>query len=156
MPPANVKLLPKTAHPLVIRTDFENQQVWTTIWRLIRTPVSVPGDTFHELVERLEDAAFRNCSLEDLLARVPGDYTHSFLIVADSTAMTPPDFPLLVIDLRADRGRTFRAVPSAIQSIENNLSIGNMAFSEFANAVDSRGIFRGFPSPWDAITRPAI
>jgi len=148
MPSANVKLIPKTAHPLVIRTDFENQQVWKTIWRLIRTPVPVPGDTFHALVERLEDAAFRNCSPENLLAGVPGDYTHSFLIVADSTAMTHPDFPLLIIDLVADRGRSFRAVPSAIQSIENNLSIGNMVFSEFANAVDGHGIFRGFPSPW--------
>lgn len=145
-----MKLLPKTAHPLVIRTDFENQQVWKNIWQLIRTPVPVPGDTFHALVERLEDAAFRNCSPEDLLARVPGGYPHSFLIVADSTTMTHPDFPLLVIDLRVDRGRSFRAVPSAIQSIENNLSIGNMAFAEFANAVDNHGIFRGFPSPWDA------
>jgi hypothetical protein len=29
-------------------------------------------------------------------------------------------------------------------SVENNLSIGNMDFDEFANAVDKDGIFRGF------------
>jgi hypothetical protein len=28
--------------------------------------------------------------------------------------------------------------------VENNLSIANMGFEEFANAVDKDGIFRGF------------
>jgi hypothetical protein len=35
-------------------------------------------------------------------------------------------------------------IPSQIQGIENNLSIGNMVFEEFATAVDERGVFRGF------------
>jgi len=30
-------------------------------------------------------------------------------------------------------------------SVENNLSIANMDFSEFADNVDKDGIFRGFP-----------
>jgi hypothetical protein len=32
----------------------------------------------------------------------------------------------------------------AIQSIQNNLSIANMDFEEFANSVDDDGVFRGF------------
>jgi len=52
---------------------------------------------------------------------------------------------VLVIDLYADRGRTFRAIPSQIQGIKNNLSIANMDFFEFADNVDADGIFRGFP-----------
>ncbi|MFN4904330.1 MAG: DUF6924 domain-containing protein [Planctomycetota bacterium] len=39
-----------------------------------------------------------------------------------------------------------RLILSSIQSIENNLSIGNMDFQDFANNTDSEGIFRGLPS----------
>jgi hypothetical protein len=35
-------------------------------------------------------------------------------------------------------------VPAQIQGIENNLSIANMDFDDFAGAVDSGGVFRGF------------
>jgi hypothetical protein len=41
-------------------------------------------------------------------------------------------------------GREFRAVPRAVQAIENNVSLANMDFDDFANAVDDDGIFRGF------------
>jgi hypothetical protein len=37
-------------------------------------------------------------------------------------------------------------IPSEIQSIENNLSLANMDFEEFAESADKDGIFRGFPS----------
>jgi hypothetical protein len=44
-----------------------------------------------------------------------------------------------------DQIKSFRATPATIQSIENNLTIANMDFEDFANAVDSGGVFRGFP-----------
>jgi hypothetical protein len=50
------------------------------------------------------------------------------------------------MDLCNRRGRTFRAIPSQIQGIENNLSIANMDFYEFADWVDEDGVFRGFPA----------
>jgi hypothetical protein len=37
--------------------------------------------------------------------------------------------------------------PRKTESIENNLSIGNMGFEEFAEAVDRDGTFRGFRTP---------
>ena len=48
------------------------------------------------------------------------------------------------MDLFEELGRTFRAIPSAIQSIENNLSITNMDFREFADNLDADGVFRAF------------
>jgi hypothetical protein len=71
--------------------------------------------------------------------------TVTFLFVVDRASITDPDFPVLVIDLHESRGRSFRAIPTQIQSIENNLSIANMDFEEFAEAVGRDGIFRGFP-----------
>jgi hypothetical protein len=56
-----------------------------------------------------------------------------------------PEHPLLVVDLLKERGR--RAVASQVPSIDNNLSISNMDFEEFAELVDDAGVFRGIPGP---------
>jgi hypothetical protein len=142
-----MKQLPKAINPLLVRTDFENQHAWETICKQIRAPVHSGSYTFHAHVEFLESADFRNFTKEGLLARIPANYGHSFLLVVDSTSITHPDFPILIIDLGKDRGRSFRAIPTEIQAIENNLSIANMDFFEFAAAVDKEGILRGFRRP---------
>src|SRR6266568_1974347 len=76
-----MKQLPKTAHPLVIRTDFENQQAWEAICELLRVPVHEGNETFYAYVEFLEHRDYRNLTKEELLAIVPRDYDHSFLFV---------------------------------------------------------------------------
>ena len=57
--------------------------------------------------------------------------------------MTHTESPLRIIDLFDEPGREFRAIPSQIQGIENNLSISNMCFYEIAELVDEDGVFRG-------------
>jgi hypothetical protein len=138
-------MFPNTANPVVIRTDFENQQAWDAICGLIRAPVQEGSHTFQAFVQFLEAAEYRNMSAEELLQTLSADYSHTFLFVVDRASITDPDFPVLVIDLHESRGRSFRAIPTQIQSIENNLSIANMDFEEFAEAVGRDGIFRGFP-----------
>jgi hypothetical protein len=138
-----MKRLPKTADPLVIRTDFENQDAWKVICEILRAPVG--SESFYAHVEFLDDSEYRDFTKEDLLASLPGRYDHSFFLVVDKTAVSNPEFPILAVDLAETRGRSFRALPSQIQGIENNLSIANMGFEEFADAVDADGIFRGFP-----------
>ena len=140
-----MKQLPITANPLVIRTCFDNQQAWETVCGLIRAPQYFTSDPFYANVDLLDDIEFANLAPQDLLARLPGEYPHSFLMVVDNTAIGHPEFPVLIVDLYADRGRTFRSIPSQIQGIENNLSIANMDFFEFADNVDEDGIFRSFP-----------
>jgi hypothetical protein len=76
---------------------------------------------------------------------VSENYSHPFIIVVDRTAISSPEFPLLIIDLYDGPGREFRAVPSQIQSIQNNLSLANMDFEEFGESVDEDGVFHGFP-----------
>jgi hypothetical protein len=141
------KPLPQTNNPLVVRTDFENLQAWKTICQRISAPVPAPGDTFYANVQFLEDRSLGGLSIEELLAHVPAGYKHSFLFVVDSATTAHSEFPILVVQLRGVRGRSFRAIPATIQAIENNLSIANMDFFEFANAVDADGVFRGFPAP---------
>jgi hypothetical protein len=55
-----------------------------------------------------------------------------------------PEHPVLALDLYSDPGRTLRVIPSEMWGVENNLSLANMDFEEFADAVDKDGVFRGF------------
>ena len=135
-----MKQLPQTENPLVLRTDFSNQPAWERICAAIREPV----EGFRAYVEFVDDAAYQDMTKEQLLRLVPRGYAHSFIILVDRTAISSPEFPLLVIDLYAEPGREFRAIPSQVQGIENNLSIANMDFYEFADSVDEDGVFRGF------------
>jgi hypothetical protein len=75
---------------------------------------------------------------------VPEQFEHAILIVADRVALASPEMPLLVIDLWEERGRGLRVVVEELWSIENNLSISNMDFVEFADAAGEDGVFRGF------------
>lgn len=135
-----MKQLPETENPLVLRTDFSNQSAWERICAAIRAPV---GD-FHACVEFVDDLAYQNLNKEQLLRFVPENYEHSFIILVDRTAISLPEFPLRIIDLYDEPGREFRTTPSQVQGIENNLSLANMDFCEFADSVDEDGYFRGF------------
>jgi hypothetical protein len=141
------ELLPRTEKSPLLRTDFEDDVVWLTVCDLIRRPVNVHGQDFFAHVEFIESPTFRNRTEKELLAVVPPQYGHTFLFIVDKIATKGPEFPILVMDLWDEPGRTFRAIPSEIQGVENNLSIANMDFRDFAENVDNDGIFRGFKQP---------
>jgi hypothetical protein len=67
------------------------------------------------------------------------------VFISDQITFTSSEQPVLVVDLSEEPGRTFRVIPSEMWSVENNLSIANMDYSEFADNADPDGIFRGFP-----------
>jgi hypothetical protein len=139
-----MKQIPNTEHILVLRTDFSNQAAWDLICAAIRRP----DDVYHFIayVDFLDDEGYSGINKEQLLALIPNDYNQTYIIVVDQTTISHPEHSLLIVDLFEENiGNEFRAIPSQIQWIENNLSIGNMDFEEFAEAVDEDGIFRGFP-----------
>jgi hypothetical protein len=136
-----MKTIPTTESAQIIRTDFSDQTAWERITAAMREP----ADPFIFNMEFLDDRERSGATVDQLLAALPEDYPHSFLVIADSVAMSQPDHPLLVVDLMEERGRHFRALAAHVPSIENNLSIANMGFEEFAGAVDESGVFRGFP-----------
>jgi hypothetical protein len=124
-------------HPLVLRTDFSNDAAWQDVCAAIRRPVG----EFEAYVDFCDDRRYADSNTAELRARLAG-YPFSFLIVVDAVALSTPGHPLLVVEMPA--GGEFRAVPNTVQSIENNLSITNMDFADFAEAVDEDGVFRGF------------
>ena len=138
-----MKPIPETENPLVLRTDFSNQSAWERICADIQKPVGI--FRFRANVEFLDDVEYAGITKEQLLELIPENYSHSFIVLVDQMAISHPDHPLLVVDLYEKSGRELRAIPSRVQSIENNLSIANMDFEEFAEAVEEDGIFRGLP-----------
>jgi len=132
--------LPATEDAPVLRTDFSDQAAWEAIRAAIRAPV----DGFLAYVEFVDDASYDGVGTEELLGLLPPRVNHDFVVVADRVAISRPDHPLLVVDLGAEPGRTFRAIPSRIQAVQNNLSLANMDFEDFASSVDDDGVFRGF------------
>ena len=130
---------------LVLRTHFSDQRTWQALCAAIQAPVGDYG--FRASVDFVDDARNSGLGPDQLLGRFAKGGEQTFVIVADDETMSHPEHPLLVVDLYTERGRAFRAAPSAIQAIENNLSIANMDFREFADAIDEDGVFRGFPQP---------
>ena len=133
--------LPLSRVALVIRTDFSDQQMWETIGTAITQPTD---DDFRANVEFVDDAAYRGLTAAQLLDLLPDGDMRAFFMVVDDITVRESGNPILVVGLRRDRGRQFRAIPAAVQSIENNLSISNMDFAEFADAAGQDGVFRGF------------
>lgn len=82
----------------------------------------------------------------EALGGLPAAYEHPLLVLADEQALGSAEFPLLVVDLREERGRCLRVVASELWVIGNNLWVANMDFREFAE-VDADGVHRGFWLP---------
>jgi hypothetical protein len=140
-----MKQFPITSASPVLRTDFGSEAVWEAICDEIRRP---SAEGFRAHVELIDDRDFDRLARQQILAAVPNNYPHSFIVVVDREAVSDDEHALLVINLYdglgAKIGDAFRALPCEIQGIENNLSIANMDFAEFAGAIDGRGVFRGF------------
>jgi hypothetical protein len=137
-----MKPLPQSQAALVIRTDFSDQEAWDAIGAAI---LQLTEEGFGAQVEFVDDAGYRGATKDQLLDLVPeGEERPFFLMIVDAATVRSPEHRVLVVDLWREPGREFRAVPAAVQAIENNLSIANINFAEFADAVDEDGIFRGF------------
>lgn len=140
---APLKRLPKTEDTLVVRTDFTDDAAWNALCATIQAPVR----GFRAYVHCLSDPEYDGRTAEQLRAAA-GDrdtLNHTFIFIVDRVALTHPDHPILVVDFYDEPGRTFRVIPAEMASVENNLSIANMDFADFADYVGPDGIFRGLP-----------
>jgi hypothetical protein len=134
-----MKPLPTSSDAIVLRTSFSDPATWA----MVRAAIAAPVDGFFAYVQFVDDAAYANITKEQVMALFRDRSNDGFVIVADDATMTMAEHPLLIVDLATEPGREFRAVPKAVQAIENNLSITNLDFREFAEAVDPDGVFRG-------------
>jgi tetratricopeptide (TPR) repeat protein len=129
-----------TEKSLVLRTDFTDEAAWKTICAAIQNQ----EDEFVANVVFISDRKFEGLAPGQLRLRLPEHYEETFVFLIDHLALTHPEHPILVVDLNNEGGVTFRVTPAAIGLLENNLSIANMDFEDYAESVQKDGIFRGF------------
>ncbi|MGC4750060.1 DUF6924 domain-containing protein [Micromonospora sp. DT201] len=139
---------------LVIRTDFAHSREWIEIQEAIVEPQTDGG--FTAFVTFVDDHAYDGTTPAQLLETVPADVHHAVAFLVDAKALTHSDRPILAVNLYdyvedledpgkgPQYGATFRVVPSEMWSVQNNLTISNMDWEEFAGNVDADGVFRGF------------
>jgi hypothetical protein len=138
-----MKPLPRTENSLVLRTDFSDDDGWASICKAIQKPSPLG---FRAYVKCVSDPEYDGLTVEQLLALNPLSTDHTFVFIVDQMALSHRDRPILVVDLFEEQaGRTFRVIPSEMWSVENNLSLANMDFEDFADIanMDAEGIFRG-------------
>jgi hypothetical protein len=127
---------------ILLRTDFRDDDAWrAAVARPTAPQLQASGDVFQAQLEAFEDPALDGLVPADLAA-LPSAGFLSYAFVAD--ARTMEDHTFVVLDLHEERGRTFRCTAGAVQAVENNLSLANMDFFEFADACDDDGVFRDF------------
>jgi hypothetical protein len=142
-----VKFLPGGGGGLLIRTDFAVQQVWDDLCALIAHHAT---EGLLTAVRIVDDPGYEGLTAEQLLGLVPGDSDCVYLAVADAQTAAPDgrvqDRSLLIVNVDPEgeeHGSIFRALISELASIDANLSLANMDFSEFRDAVDDDGVYGG-------------
>lgn len=131
--------VPNTGATPLIRTDFADASAWEELVEEARTP---SADGFLANLQVISEEEFKSAGAEEL-GKSAAATDHSVVFIADELTMTHPDRPILCVDVFAPE-RKFRVIPSELWSVENNLSLANMDFEEFADATGADGIFRGF------------
>lgn len=146
-----MKPLPEADETIVLRTDFSDHAVWEALKDVIVAPNAMD---FRAYVEFIDDPEYDGVTIDDILEteKAPDvdfgnedtwDY-FTYIFIVDKMTISHPEQPIICLNLFEAPYRHFRLVPSQMQSVENNLSIANMDFEEFADNVDDDGIFRGF------------
>ena len=139
-----MKSLPQSENALVLRVDFSDSAAWDGV----SAAICAPSGEFRAYVDFVSDVEYDGLSPEDVCSLMPPEAEHTFIFMVDRMTLVHPEHPILVVDTFHEPGRTFRVIPSEMASVENNLSIANMDFVDFAESVDEDGVFRGFNTEW--------
>jgi len=135
------KSLPVSARVPVIRTDYRDDAAWDRLRVALATGGSEGSRGGVDLVE---DQGLADLSVEEVLARLPPGLAHPVLFVVDDRALQTPGGAVVVVEPADVAPCQFRAALDQVAAINNNLSLANMDFNDFADSTDPDGVFRGF------------
>ncbi|MBL0748220.1 DUF6924 domain-containing protein [Nocardioides baculatus] len=144
----------------LVRIDFTDDAAWAAVVRAVRTPVTYPGEEPIEPdVVVVDDRAYDGVTptaLGEQAVQEGGGLGYALLADARSMAEAAGGGEVTVayVDLSVEDeedaelldsfpGNTFRCVTGEIASIEVNLNLANLDFSDFASAVQGDGVYRG-------------
>ena len=128
--------------PWLVRADFTDQVAWEQICRAVLVDPDSPDENGQVGFVIVDDIELDGLTPARLLELEPHEGGGDFLV--DHQTMSHPDRPVVAVDVADEPGRSFRLIPTAVQSFAVNMLLANMDFDDFANSVDADGIFRGF------------
>jgi hypothetical protein len=134
------KTIPVTEKSFALRTDFSDDQAWHDLLATFQKPDDEPGPD----LDFISDPDFAGVTPDKVRALLPEHSDHSYAFVIDRRTLTDSDHPVVVVDLAGKKHKTFLAAAASLAEVDDNLSLGNMDFDEFARAVRADGLFRGF------------
>jgi hypothetical protein len=137
--------LPESTDPLLIRTDFDDEEGWLATRAAALAETSEGGLVARAYLHIVDDMRFTRCTDDELRAAAlrPAN-RQPVLFVADSRTLADDDRPVQVVDLSERARRPFRCIARSLWMVENSLTVSNMDWEDFAEQTDDRGIFRGF------------
>lgn len=135
----NVGLTADGATPL-IRTWFGDDRLWRALLSAVETP---SPEGFLAVLNVLDERSLEAATPQDVASLMPYQSEYTIAVLADQRSMTDIELPLLVVlaDGSAEPP-TMRVVASELWGIENNMSLANMEWDDFARSVDNDGVFR--------------
>ncbi|MFJ1460977.1 DUF6924 domain-containing protein [Nocardia sp. N2S4-5] len=125
---------------VLVRTWFGDDAAWESLTRKVEIP---SAEGFLASITLVNDPIFEALSTDALIAQQSGGSIVSFL--ADEITLTHAEHPIVAVRMlpRPD-SEPFRVVPAALWSVENNINLANMDWTDFTTSLDADGVFRGF------------
>ncbi|MBY4211970.1 hypothetical protein HQO42_23750 [Rhodococcus fascians] len=131
---------------ILVRTDFTDDAAWRTLMQDAQAVRAQPGGFDAQAVlTTVDDREFDGWTGDMVLEL---DVDSGYLFVADARTFTDPERPILVLNTdpaegeEFEKSNSFRVAPEHLAPVENNLSIANLDFADFADRTDADGVFR--------------
>lgn len=124
---------------LLVRTDYSDDRAWQLVNDAIQTPSE---EGFTAGVTIIENPDWEGIDTARLIAALPETYRHPLLIVSDASTQSGSGFPLLVTEVKHQPRRSMRVAAGSLWAVENNISIANLNWEDYANNISPDGIYR--------------
>lgn len=136
-----MKVLPLVQGPLLVRTDFSDEAAWQALLAVVNAP-DRRGVRPNTCV--IDDPDFGDLTAIQVVEETSGSLPE-LLVVADKTAVTAPDMPLLVIFRPGTPDHDgLRVVASQLIAVTNSTFRSINDWDALGDAADDEGVFRGF------------
>jgi hypothetical protein len=124
---------------LLLRTEYSMEDRWRELLSAIATP---SPDGFLANVRAVSDPRLDAQTADDVWRLAKVGERRTLTLVADARAQTDEGFPILVVDTFGPDQRSFRVTAACLWAVENNLSLANLDWKDFADNVDPDGVYR--------------
>ena len=131
-----MKYIPSTDSIAIIGTGFGSNETWEQFLEQVEA-----WQSFEFSI--VDDPEFSGLQPNSAMTRLPSEYPHGVVFLADAQTFADAESPLMAIDVKAP-GENIRITLEASEGLAANIDVANMEFEAWAQNVDEDGVFREF------------